>query len=56
MVHILVYIHAATVPQTASYFNAVISIGYIWGYSDPGSIIYTGWGPAMRGISINQLN
>jgi hypothetical protein len=56
MVHILVYIHAATVPQTASYFYAVILIGYIWGRGDPGSIIYTSWGPAMGGMSINQLN
>jgi hypothetical protein len=56
MVHILVYIHAATVPQTVLYFYTVFLIGYIWGRGGPGSIIYTGWGPTLGDTMINLFN
>jgi hypothetical protein len=56
MVHILVYIHAATVPQTAPYLFIVFSIGYLLGRNDSGSIICTAQRAGMGDALINPLN
>ena len=56
MVHILVYIYAATVPQTALYLFIVFSIGYLWGRNDSGSIICTARRAGMGDALINLFN
>ena len=56
MVHILVYIHAASVPQTGLYFIVVFSRCYPLKPGGPGLIICTGSGPPLDDNLLNLLN
>ena len=56
VVHILLYIHAATVPQNAQSFFIAFTLCYLLGRSYSGSIICTSWAPAMGDALINLLN
>ena len=55
VVHILVYIHAAIVPQTALYIFTELSMCYLLGRNDPGLIICTTNESAMGDTLINLL-